>query len=144
MNDYFNLLKKEFPNLELEENKILLGDTNICDVISFCKNSSKILFESLFTIVAIDYSEYIELLYILNSYITQETLILSTKVTDTTQSVITIFPSAHFDECEIYDLFGVKFVGNDELERLFLPKSWKGHPLLKKYIMQDERLAWNE
>ena len=144
MNDYFNILKKEFPNLELEENKILLGDTNICDVISFCKNSSKILFESLFTIVAIDYSEYIELLYILNSYITQETLILSTKVTDTTKSVISIFPSAYFDECEIYDLFGVKFVGNDELERLFLPKSWKGHPLLKKYIMQDERLAWNE
>lgn len=144
MNDYFNILKKEFPNLELEENKILLGDTNICDVISFCKNSSKILFESLFTIVAIDYSEYIELLYILNSYITQETLILSTKVTDTTQSVISIFPSAYFDECEIYDLFGVKFVGNGELERLFLPKSWKGHPLLKKYIMQDERLAWNE
>ena len=45
---------------------------------------------------------------------------------------------------EIYDLFGVKFVGNDELKRLYMPESWEGHPLRKDYTEKDERLSWND
>ena len=47
-------------------------------------------------------------------------------------------------EKEIYDLFGIKFIGNKELKRLYMPESWKGHPLKKDYIENDERLNWNE
>ena len=55
-----------------------------------------------------------------------------------------IFDSAIADEKEIYDLFGVKFIGNPELNRLYMPDSWQGHPLKKDYEENDERLSWND
>ena len=58
--------------------------------------------------------------------------------------MVSLYKSAHFDECEIYDLFGVKFVGNEKLKRLFMPETWIGHPLLKSYELNDERLVWND
>jgi type IV secretory pathway VirB4 component len=52
--------------------------------------------------------------------------------------------SAVADEKEIYDLFGVKFLGNEELKRLYMPENWQGHPLKKDYVDNDERLNWND
>ena len=65
-------------------------------------------------------------------------------VVEETESVSKIFDSAVADEKEIYDLFGVKFVGNEELKRLYMPESWEGHPLRKDYVENDERLIWND
>ena len=59
-------------------------------------------------------------------------------------SVVSLYPSAHFDECEIYDMFGITFNGNPKLKRILTPKSWKGHPLKKDYMLEDDRLVWNE
>ena len=39
------------------------------------------------------------------------------------ESVSKIFDSAVADEKEIYDLFGINFIGNDELERLYMPEA---------------------
>ena len=69
---------------------------------------------------------------------------ISIVVNDEAESVANIFDSAVADEKEIYDLFGVKFLGNDELRRLYMPESWKGHPLKKDYEDKDERLNWND
>ena len=67
-----------------------------------------------------------------------------TNVRDAAKSVTPLYKSANFDECEIFDLFGVNFVGNTNLHRLYMPDSWKGHPMLKSYVQDDERLAWND
>ena len=39
---------------------------------------------------------------------------------------------------------GIKFIGNDELKRLYMPEGWEGHPLKKDYENKDSRLNWNE
>ena len=41
-------------------------------------------------------------------------------------------------------LFGKKFNGNSELKRLYMPEAWKGNPLKKDYVEDDERLSWND
>ena len=41
-------------------------------------------------------------------------------------------------------LVGEKFIGNDELKRLYMPESWEGHPLKKDYEEKDVRLNWND
>ena len=60
------------------------------------------------------------------------------------ESVIDIFKSAIADENEIYDMFGIKFSGNERLKRLYMPEGWEGHPLRKDYTEKDSRLAWND
>ncbi len=51
---------------------------------------------------------------------------------DEAESIVDIFDSACADEKEIYDMFGIKFIGNDELKRLYMPEDWEGHPLKKR------------
>ncbi len=63
---------------------------------------------------------------------------------DEAESIVDIFDSACADEKEIYDMFGIKFIGNDELKRLYMPEDWEGHPLKKDYQDSDQRLNWNE
>ena len=97
-------------------------------------------------IIAIDnLNTGIELIYRLYSIANEEDVLVSINTSnEEVESVSDIFDSATADEKEIYDLFGIKFLGNKELKRLYMPENWQGHPLKKDYIENDERLSWNE
>lgn len=136
------LLQSKFPNIRVVDEKIET-DSDICEILHFLKKSPELSYDTLYTIIAVDYSDYIELIYPIVSTFLNERLNISIKVNDTAESVTSIYPSAYFDECEIYDLFGIKFEGNPKPRRLFMPESWVGHPLKKSYVMNDERLNWN-
>ena len=86
----------------------------------------------------------IELIYHLFQEQDEEDLLLSIIVKNEAESICDIFKSALADEKEIYDMFGIKFIGHKNLERLYMPESWEGFPLRKDYIESDERLAWND
>ena len=128
-------------NVILDGEKIIVP-SNFHDTLVFIV--SEYSYDILKEITAVDLGSEIELIYRLYSTTDDEEAVLSTKVQDNAESIIDIFKSAQADENEIYDLFGVKFIGNDNLKRLYLPQSWEGHPLRKDYIQDDTRLAWND
>ena len=138
-----NIIKEHFPNNIVEAGK-LDASFNILEVLSFMKNCPELSFDMLVTIIAVDYIHYTELIYCLLSTHLNESIKISVKTQKEAKSVTSIYKSAYFDECEIYDLFGIKFSENPNLKRLLMPKSWVGHPLKKDYVLNDERLKWNE
>lgn len=138
----FEILTNKFPNVRIEGNKVFAD--NLIEVLEFLKNTSEFDFDMLTSIVAIDLESQIQLIYQLFSSKNNEALEVVYNVQNCAPTVTSVYKSAYFEECEIYDLFGVDFDGNENLKRLFMPESWIGHPLLKSYKMSDERLVWND
>ncbi len=43
-------------------------------------------------------------------------------------TVIDLFPTADFQEREVYDMFGVLFDGHPDMRRILLPEDYEGYP----------------
>lgn len=135
-------LKDIFGSCELVGEKIVIKQ-DLLKFIDFIKNNYKL--DLLKSITAIDNGNgETELLYNLFSTENEEEILVAIKVLNEAESISLLFDSAVADEKEIYDLFGINFIGNNELKRLYMPENWKGHPLKKDYEEKDERLSWND
>ena len=141
----FSILKAKFSNVDLINESKVVVNSELVQVFDYLKNTPEFDFDILTSIIAIDFTDKIELIYQLMSSETSETLSVSYYTDNYTVPTVTdIYKSANFDECEIFDLFGVEFIGNKNLKRLLMPENWVGHPLLKSYVQNDERLVWND
>lgn len=48
-------------------------------------------------------------------------------------SVFSIYPTADWQEREVFDLMGIRFAGHPHLVRVLLPDEFAGHPLRKDF-----------
>lgn len=49
-------------------------------------------------------------------------------------SLFSIWPTADWQEREVYDLMGITFKGHPNLVRVLLPEDFTGHPLRKDFV----------
>ncbi|MBO5739378.1 NADH-quinone oxidoreductase subunit C [bacterium] len=135
-------IKNIFNDITIDGDKLFVK-SNIYQVLNFIKNNYH--FNLLKEIIAIDNKDAgIELIYHLYNIEDDENVFISITTKEEIESVSQIFNSAIADEKEIYDMFGINFIGHKELKRLYMPETWQGHPLRKDYVEEDARLNWNE
>ena len=53
-------------------------------------------------------------------------------------SVVELFPGAEFPEREVYDMFGVQFIGHPDLRRILMPEDYEGYPQRRDFPVGGE------
>ncbi len=53
-------------------------------------------------------------------------------------TVIDLFPTADFQEREVYDMFGVFFEGHPDMRRILMPEDYEGFPQRRDFPMGGE------
>jgi NADH-quinone oxidoreductase subunit C len=96
--------------------------------------------DMLHLMLAIDWVERIQMVYVLYSTPSNQKCILRADVPADGASIATVtdlWEAASWYEREVHDLFGVTFEGNDDLAPLLLYPEFEGHPGLKSYPLHD-------
>ena len=62
-----------------------------------------------------------------------ELKVLTTREDPVVPSVTALYPGADFQEREIWDMFGIRFSGHDDLRRLLMWEGFAGYPLRKEW-----------
>ena len=96
-------------------------------------------------IVGMDWGENgLGALYYLESTRTHQQIVLKTSVNNREQafipSVCDLWKTAEIKEREVFDFFGIRFLNNPDMRRIFVREDWKGYPLRKDYDMNSNPL----
>lgn len=91
---------------------------------------------------AVDKNTCFELICHLRSLTNKYELILKTQVEregiPTLPTLCGLWEAAELFEDEIYDLFGIRFENHPNLRRIMLDDDFKGHPLRKDFVNEQE------
>lgn len=93
-------------------------------------------FDRMANITAVDYREYIEMVYMLYSrrfdlWVTVKCRL--DRQEPVVESMTQVWPGTEFEEREIFDLMGVRFLHHPDMRRILMPEDYPAHPLRKDF-----------
>ena len=112
--------------------------TKLFNVIKSLKEDTKLLFDQLIDVTAIDYpsrEKRFDIIYLLISLTLNQRILVKTAIDESTvlESITIIHKAANWYERECYDLFGIQFSKHPDLRRIMTDYNFEGHPLRKDF-----------
>jgi NADH-quinone oxidoreductase subunit C len=142
---FLELLAGNFP-VEVREVAVSNGDAvavvapeALHKIMEFLKTDSRLLFNVLLDVTAVDYlgcEPRFNVVYHLLSMPLNQRLRVKVPVPGekpTVESMTALWESANWLEREVWDMFGIQFVGHPNLKRILMYPEFEGHPLRKDY-----------
>ena len=121
-----------------DELTIYIPPSGVIPVMSFLKSHTAAEYTMVADITAVDYptrSNRFEVVYNLLSVRYNSRIRVKTYADEATPipSITSLYDGANWYEREVYDLFGVFFVGHPDLRRIMTDYGFDGHPLRKDF-----------
>ena len=127
-----------------EEATLEVAPARVHDVLEYLRDDADEKYEHLMSVHGCDYLPHEPRLgvhYALLSMERAERLFVKTRLgvdDPVLPSVVDLFPSADFQEREVYDMFGVRFEGHPDLRRILMPEDYEGFPQRRDFPMGGE------
>ena len=138
-------ISKLFPAATFEQAdtlQITIPDAQLQSLARTLRDDADLAFDFLVTIVGMDWKDSLGCIYYLASSKHANTLAIKVSTSDRENpmlhSVSEVWTIAEIFEREVYDFFGIVFIGNKDMRRLFLNIDWVGYPLRKDYDTNPE------
>lgn len=145
--DIKNKISNIVPNAEFKEQGDLIAVVpadslhKVAEALRYDKEDAM---DYLREIVGMDWGETLGALYYLESTTSHNRIVLRTETSDRENpmlpSVSDLWKTAIIKEREAFDFFGIKFIGNPDMRRLFLREDWVGYPMRKDYDLKSNEL----
>ncbi|MES6927182.1 NADH-quinone oxidoreductase subunit C [Cutibacterium acnes] len=130
---YINEINDDLPTL-------VIKNEHWFSVASMLQNSPELGMQYLRSLTGVDQESHLETVYHLVNLTTKQELCVKVQVDrdhPVIASVTPLWPTADWQEREVYDLLGVQFTGHPNLTRIMMADDWEGHPLRKDYQPLD-------
>ena len=132
--------------IEVRKQAILTVDrAGLVEIARHLRDAEK--FDMLSDLTAVDWpkrEKRFDVVLNLYSFAKNERLRLKVWASNTEEvpSVVGVWPTANWQEREVFDMFGIIFSGHPDLKRILLPEEWQGYPLRKDYDILQQDTAW--
>lgn len=140
--EFLSRLREKFPEVPFEYDPLnpdclKMAAHGVPSVLAWLRDEADTRTEYLEFVTAADHPPtHLSLVYSVYSYTHKHRLALKVDLprdNAVIPSVTHLWENADWNEREVYDLFGVFFVGHRDLRRIMMPEDWEGHPLRKDY-----------
>jgi NADH-quinone oxidoreductase subunit C len=120
---------------------IVVPAARILDAARHLRDAPEASFDMCSDVTATDWpprAERFDLIYCLYSTRHRHRIRVKAKVAENAPvaSVTGVWPAANWLEREVYDMFGVNFVGHPDRRRILMPEDWQGFPERKDYPLE--------
>ncbi|MDE6341507.1 MAG: NADH-quinone oxidoreductase subunit D [Muribaculaceae bacterium] len=134
-------ISKICPSATFEEGEILtvnVPDKDWHALATALKENAELDYDVLSAVVGMDWKESLGVVYYFTSTSHDwRMLTVKVQVSDRENPMIhtvsDLWKVANFQEREVYDFYGIKFINHPDMRRFFLRNDWKGYPLRKDY-----------
>jgi NADH-quinone oxidoreductase subunit C len=138
-----NRFGKERVTTFRDETRVVVPKEELTSTMRMLRDDRS--FDYLIDVTCVDYLNYRDakdrfgLVYLLANSITNERLTIRVFLNEPdlkVDSMVPLWSGANWLEREVYDMFGIEFVGHPDLRRILLPEEFVSFPLRKDYPMQ--------
>lgn len=142
MENIQELIKSVCPSAEFdttgEKLLVIVPDKDWHALAKSLKENPELDFDLLSAVVGMDWKETLGVVYYLTStshdwYMLGVRVETADRENPMLHSVSDLWKVALFQEREVYDFYGIKFINHPDMRRMFLRNDWVGYPLRKDY-----------
>jgi len=126
------------------DGKAIVPASSFYSLAKRLKEDEDTSFDYLLSLTGMDFGDSLGVIYHLESTKYGHICVLQTSTNNRENpelfSVCDIWKTANFNEREVYDFFGIRFINHPDMRRLFLRDDWVGYPFRKDYDLESNQL----